>query len=137
MKTTLAHLQLNVAAENLPFYKDLLGFAGWRTIYEEEGMAGFDAGADGSPSLWFIGAANGSKNDYDGAGMNHIGLGAASQADVDAAVGYLRGKGVAALFETPRHRPEFAAGEGQTYYQVMFESPDRILFEVVYTGPKT
>ena len=40
------------------------------------------------------------------------------------------------LFETPRHRPDFAHGEDTTYYQVMFESPDRILFEIVYTGPK-
>jgi hypothetical protein len=31
-----------------------------------------------------------------------------------------------------RHRPEFAQGEDQTYYQVMFASPDRILLEVVY-----
>jgi hypothetical protein len=68
--------------------------------------------------------------------VNHIGIGAESQADVDAVVEYLRDRGVELLFETPRHRPEFSGGEGQTYYQVMFESPDRILFEVVYTGPK-
>jgi hypothetical protein len=49
---------------------------------------------------------------------------------------YLREHNVQPLFETPRHRPEFSAGPDQTYYQVMFESPDRILFEVVYTGPK-
>jgi hypothetical protein len=69
--------------------------------------------------------------------MNHLGIGAASQVDVDAAVAYLAERGVAALFETPRHRPEFSGSEEQTYYQVMFESPDRILFEVVYTGPKS
>jgi hypothetical protein len=28
------------------------------------------------------------------------------------------------------------ASPDKTYYQVMFESPDRILFEVVYTGLK-
>jgi hypothetical protein len=39
------------------------------------------------------------------------------------------------LFETPRHRPEFSS-EDSTYYQIMFESPDRILLEFVYTGPK-
>ena len=54
---------------------------------------------------------------------------------MDATAEYLTKLGIAALFETPRHRAEFSAGEGQTYYQVMFESPDRILFEVVYTGP--
>ena len=40
------------------------------------------------------------------------------------------------LFETPRHRPEFAESDGHTYYQVMFASPDGILFEIVYVGPK-
>jgi hypothetical protein len=51
-------------------------------------------------------------------------------------VTYLKQHGIKALFETPRHRPEFSGSEAETYYQVMFESPDRILFEVVYTGPK-
>ena len=41
------------------------------------------------------------------------------------------------LFETPRHRPDFARSADQTYYQVMFEIPDHILLEVVYTGRKT
>ena len=27
--------------------------------------------------------------------------------------------------------------ESETYYQVMFESPDKVLFEVVYTGAKS
>ena len=61
---------------------------------------------------------------------------APTQADVDATVGYLEKQGVAALFETPRHRPDFATSETDTYYQVMFESPDGVLSEVVYTGPK-
>ncbi|MDO9120413.1 MAG: hypothetical protein Q7U31_01420, partial [Anaerolineaceae bacterium] len=74
-------------------------------------------------------------NDYDGIGMNHLGVSVEKQSDVDETVEYLKAKGVTALFETPRHRSEFS-GEGSTYYQVMFESPDKILFEVVYTGPK-
>jgi hypothetical protein len=57
------------------------------------------------------------------------------QSDVDETVTYLKAHGVPVLFETPRHRAEFSGG-GNTYYQVMFESPDKILFEVVYTGPK-
>jgi catechol 2,3-dioxygenase-like lactoylglutathione lyase family enzyme len=76
-------------------------------------------------------------NDYDGPGMNHLAIGTEAQADVDATVDYLRGHGVELLFETPRHRPEFSRSDDQTYYQVMFESPDRILLEVVYTGPKS
>jgi len=50
-------------------------------------------------------------------------------------VDYLKKAGVPALFETPRHRPDFCSSPDQTYYQVMFESPDRLLFEVVYSGP--
>lgn len=134
MDTRLGHLQLNVGADNLGFYRDLFAFLEWPVIYEGDGMLGV-SGKSGD-SLWFIGAANDSSNDYDGPGMNHLGITAGSQADVDAAARYIDGKGVAALFETPRHRPDFAQSESDTYYQVMFESPDRILFEVVYTGPK-
>jgi predicted lactoylglutathione lyase len=59
-----------------------------------------------------------------------------SQAAVDEMVNYLRKKGIPPLFNTPRHRPEFADSPNDTYYQVMFETPDRILFEVVYIGSK-
>lgn len=135
MQTKLAHLQLNVRPENLPFYKDLLSFLGWQSLYEDDGMVG--VGDAGGASLWFVGRTNEAANDYDGPGMNHLGIGADSQADVDAVVTYLTQRGVERLFETPRHRPEFAGSEDHTYYQVMFESPDRILVEVVYTGPKS
>ena len=57
--------------------------------------------------------------------MNHLGIGTASQADVDAAAAYLVERGVAALFETPRHRPELSGNEEQTYYQVMVRSGER------------
>lgn len=133
MKTRLAHIQVNVDPANLGFYADLMGFLGWDTVMANESMAGY---ASGGSSLWFIGAANGAKNDYDGAGTNHIAIGAESIADVDAAAAHLAAKGVEALFDTPRHRPDFGMGEDQTYYQVMFASPDNLLFEVVYTGPK-
>jgi hypothetical protein len=75
-------------------------------------------------------------NDYDGPGLNHFAIGTETQADEDTTANYLREQGVELRFETPRHRPEFASGEGNTYYQVMFASPDNLLFEVVYTGPK-
>lgn len=134
MQTTLAHLQVNIDSANMGFYKELLGFLGWHTIYEGEGMLGVSAANDAS--LWFVPKLKHAGNDYDGPGTNHIGIGAQSQADVDAAATYLKEHGVTALFETPRHRPEFAGSEDTTYYQVMFESPDRVLFEIVYTGPK-
>lgn len=134
MKTRLGHLQLGIDEANAGFYRDLMTFLGWDVLYDGEGMLGVGSG---EASLWFSTKASEHRNDYDGAGLNHIGINADSQADVDATVAWLAGRGVAALFETPRHRPEFAAGDEETYYQVMFESPDRILFEVVYTGPKT
>ena len=135
MKTSLYHLEVRIDPANSGFYKDLLGFLGWHPLYEGEGVLGM--GAEGSASLWFVPRASAAANDYDAPGVNHIAIGAESQADIDEAARYLAGAGVAALFETPRHRPEFSAGEDQTYYQVMFESPDRVLFEVVYTGKKS
>lgn len=134
MKTSLSHLQINVSQANLPFYRDLLGFLGWTTLMDQDAFFG-SMGSNGA-SLWFMSGASDAKNDYDGPGVNHIAIGAESQADVDATASFLAGRGVSALFETPRHRPEFAWQEGHTYYQVMFESPDRVLLEVVYTGPK-
>ena len=134
MKPLLGHLQINVATANLGFYKDLLSFLGWQTLYEDQTMIGAASAQDSS--LWFVGGAKEVAYDYDGPGMNHIGFGAERQEDVIATARYLEERGIARLFETPRHRPEFAGGEGQTYFQVMFESPDRLLFEVVYTGPK-
>lgn len=135
MHTRLAHIQFNVRPDNVSFYADLMAFLGWSTLYANEGMVGV-AGQSGD-SLWFVGQVKAVENDYDGPGMNHLAFGAASPADVDAAAAYLAERDVELLFETPRHRPEFAESEDQTYYQVMFESPDRILFEIVYTGPKT
>ncbi len=134
MQTRLAHIQFNVRPENVPFYRDLMAFLGWKTLYDNEGMLGVAGKSD--DSLWFIGQVKAVSNDYDGPGMNHLAIGAESQADVDAVAAYLQERGVELLFETPRHRPEFTEREAQTYYQVMFESPDRILLEVVYTGPK-
>jgi len=134
MQSKLGHMQINVDAANLPFYKGLFTFLGWQTIYENADM--YSAHDTNGTSLWFIAAANGTKNDYDGAGVNHLGIGVAEQSDVDKATTYLQEQNVELLFETPRHRPDFSQGADQTYYQVMFESPDRILWEIVYTGPK-
>jgi predicted lactoylglutathione lyase len=70
-------------------------------------------------------------------GVNHIAIATSSQGEVDEAAGYLKNNNIAALFGTPCHRPDFASSESETYYQVMFESPDGVLFEIVYTGPKS
>jgi len=132
MQTSLAHLQVNVSPANLAFYGDLAALLGLSTVYQDDQMLGV-AGQNGA-SLWFVGQARDVGNDYDGPGVNHLGLGVSALTDVDAVTAWLAERGIQSLFETPRHRPEFAGD--QSYYQVMFESPDRVLFEVVYTGPK-
>ena len=133
MKSDLGHLQININTKYLGFYKDLFGFLSWKTLYENENMIG--VGCESGSSLWFCAGLKNLNNDYDGIGMNHLAVSVEKQSDVDQIVGYLNQHNITALFDTPRHRPEFS-GPDSTYYQVMFESPDRILFEVVYTGPK-
>lgn len=135
VQSSIGHMQFNVQPENLPYYRDLLTFLGWQTWYDTPEMVGMGNPSAGT-SLWFSGQCNEVKNDYDGAGFNHLGLSVPNQADVDATVEHLRNLGVTLLFDTPRHRPDFASDEQSTYYQVMFETPDRILVEVVYTGAK-
>lgn len=130
--TGLYHLQVNIRPENQAFYRELFGYFGWTTIYSHPVV--FAARGANNASLWFESIARDVPYDYDGPGVNHIAVGAESVADVDAAAEWLTERGVALLFETPRHRPRFAAA-GADYYQIMFESPDGILFEFVYTGP--
>ncbi|MCP4139717.1 MAG: hypothetical protein GY755_05405 [Chloroflexi bacterium] len=131
IQTTLGHIQLNVDSKNLPFYKELFSFLSLPTIEDNATML---AVGDETFSLWFIGSANDAKNDYDGAGMNHFAFHTQNQSEVDLMVAYLQEKAIAPLFETPRHRPEFSRDAEHTYYQVMFETPDKLLIEVVYIG---
>ncbi len=130
----IGHMQFNVRTENLSFYRDLFTFLGWKLIGEWPGMIGL--GAASGQSLWFGSQVKEVVNDYDGPGLNHLAFAAASVMDVDEAVAWLAKRDVPALFDTPRHRPEFAGDEQSTYYQVMFETPDRILLEIVYIGAK-
>jgi catechol 2,3-dioxygenase-like lactoylglutathione lyase family enzyme len=133
IKSKIGHMQIIIDPKNMPFYKDLFTFLGWSILCDEPGMLG--VGDEQGTSLWLSGPLKENKNDYDAAGMNHLGISVPNQSDVDETVAYLQQHAVKALFETPRHRPDFCSSPDQTYYQVMFESPDRLLFEVVYTGP--
>jgi catechol 2,3-dioxygenase-like lactoylglutathione lyase family enzyme len=135
MQTKLGHLVFGIDDKNRGFYRDLLSFLGWQILYDGEDMLG--AGDSNDVSLWFGSYTKNVANDYDGPGLNHVAISTATQADVDQAAAFLAERGVAHLFETPRHRPDFARDESLTYYQVMFETPDRILVEIVYTGPKS
>lgn len=133
MKSNLNHLQINIDYQNINFYRNLLRFLGWKIIFEDQNIVGFSSGTNGS--LWFVQRQKDFAPDRDGNGVNHIGIGTGSIASVDETVKYLKNNNIALLFDTPRHRPDFSSPK-ETYYQVMFESPDKILFEVFYTGPK-
>ena len=132
MNARIGHLVYSINTSNIAFYRELFTFLGWHVIWEGPDMLG--VGANNS-SIWFGAATKAVANDYDGPGLNHVAIHTETPADVDATVAYLKERGVAALFETPRQRPEFS-GDSNTYYQVMFETPDRLLVEVVYSGPK-
>jgi catechol 2,3-dioxygenase-like lactoylglutathione lyase family enzyme len=133
IQSRFGHIQFNIHPKNIGFYKDLFTFMGWQRLEDEPSIIGF--GPDIFNSFWFFAGANDAPNDYDGPGMNHVGLLVQTQSEVDEMVTYLLERNIKPLFGTPRHRPEFAMNEEYTYYQVMFETPDCILIEIVYMGP--
>ena len=134
MESSLDHVQVNVRVENMDFYKEFMAFLGWNTILEMEGY--FGAGGSSAASLWFAADVKDVPSDYDAPGLNHVGIAVFRQSLVDETIAWLKERGIEGLFETPRHR-EVPGREGDTYYQVMFESPDGALFEVLYIGPKS
>jgi catechol 2,3-dioxygenase-like lactoylglutathione lyase family enzyme len=127
----LNHVQFNVSAGNFDFYRRLLSQLGFEVQESEHYVAGFGNGV----SLWFMPSDVSEQQDHDHRGVNHLGLNAETVAEVDAVAAFLPEIGAEALFETPRRRDDFIGGGETDYYQVMFRSPDGILFEVVYTGP--
>jgi len=134
MHSAWNHVQINIEPGNRAFYKELFTLLGWASWHEDANMLGM--GVEGKGSFWFASAPGKASADYDQLGVNHLGIRTEAQKDVDAVAAFLKQKQVPALFGTPRHRPEFGEGEGQTYYQVMFASPDNVLLEVVYIGAK-
>lgn len=135
VKAHLGHVVFRVQPVHMSFYKDLLAFLGWEVLYDSADMLGVTDSH--GVSLWFGTEVKPVSNDYDGPGINHLAFSVPAQSDVDSTAAYLATHRVELLFETPRHRPEFSHSDDQTYYQIMFETPDRILLEVVYTGPKS
>ncbi len=111
----------------------MLTFLGWKVLHRSDNMLG--CGYLDGTSLWFTNPINQVEND-DGFGMNHIAFHAESIDDVDEAITFLIAKNIPALFDTPRHRPDFSNRPDDTYYQVIFEAPDKILMEIVFIGPK-
>ena len=135
MNSHLYHVQINIDHSNVDFYKNLLKFMGWEVIFEKpNSVIGFKSHTSGD--LWFVQADHLETTDYDAKGMNHISLRVDIQEDINALKDFLESKGTKMLFDTPKHRPEFSDNKNETYYQIMFESPDKILWEVVYIGKK-
>jgi catechol 2,3-dioxygenase-like lactoylglutathione lyase family enzyme len=134
-KSTLGHMVINIQGANQSFYKDLFNFLGWKLLTDHPEVLGIED--ENKVSLWFLNPIKNVVDDYDGIGMNHLAISVPSQDAVDETVVYLQSHDIKTLFETPRHRPEFCGSTDVTYYQVMFEGPDRILFEVVYIGPRS
>lgn len=132
MNSHFYHLQINIDFKNISFYKDLMTALGWSLIFEDEMVAGYKSGSTGD--LWFVKTERPDNSDYDAKGVNHISIRVDQVSDVDQIKNHLEKIGTKMLFDTPRHRPEFATSEKDTYYQIMFESPDKVLFEVVYVG---
>ena len=138
MGSWIHHLLFRIDMANVPFYRDLFTTLGWDVAQEDEDVLGV-VGANGE-LIEFTGTYHPDvTNDYDGNGLNHLAVGVESVADVDAFVAYMAERGIVPLFGTPRHRPDFAkysTAEDGDYYQVMFESPDTILLEVIFAGPR-
>jgi catechol 2,3-dioxygenase-like lactoylglutathione lyase family enzyme len=133
MKSHVGHLQFNIGPGNRGFYSELFAALGWKTLYEDDHVLG--VGSEGGTGLWFTAATSAGSNNHDALGLNHLGIGVETKADVDTMVDYLRERNVGLLYGTPCNRPEFTSGESELYYSVMFDSPDGVLLEVVYTGP--
>lgn len=135
MNSHLYHLQLNIDFEkNSLFYKEFMEKLGWKIIFEDDGMMGYKSS---SADVWFIDADIKEEVNYDAKGMNHLAVKVDKQNDVDEITEFLKKYNIQTLFGTPKHRSEFVQKNEETYYQIMFETPDKILIEIVYIGPKS
>ena len=108
---------VRVRVPQLPIWRALLEELGWSTDCDDSDLLGM-VGADGG-SLWF---------DAGAAGLDHIAVGVASRAAVDAAAAWLVAHDLPLLCG-PQERPDF----GLPYYHVMARV-DGLLIEVVWTG---
>jgi len=102
----------------------------------ERDADGVTAHQDNGQNLWFSPTSlPQEERNWDTPGLNHFAFAAESPVIVDAAVEAIRDLGIEPLFGTPCERPEYS-DEVETYYSLMFATPDRFLFEVVYSGPR-
>ena len=131
MKTSIHHIHLNVssAKKSLPFYKDLLGYLGYRIVDESPEHMGT---SNGTTDLWIVQfRRNRLKCPFHrkDVGLNHIAFRVGSKKAVDQfAQKYLAPREIKPLYRSPRLFPEYRKG----YYALYFEDPDRVKLEVVY-----
>jgi glyoxylase I family protein len=131
VRAQVYHVQINVSDPrvSMPFYRDLLGYLEYRTVYQTETVAGFSGrGAD----LWIIvtdplHAGHGFHRKR--TGLNHVALRVDHRDDVDRFhEDFMAPRKLAPLYRTPREFPEYRPG----YYAVFFEDPDRLKLEIVH-----
>lgn len=131
--TIIGHVALLVhdLSSNKPLYKELFSYFDYIIVNDESWVLGVQA--PNNISLWIMEASEKTTNHRDANGMNHLAFHVSSQEEVDEFVeDFLVPNNITPLFDTPRARTDFTGDKGM-YYQVMFELPGSILFEVVYT----
>jgi catechol 2,3-dioxygenase-like lactoylglutathione lyase family enzyme len=125
------HVQINVLdpSVSFPFYKDLLGYLGYRVVHDGSDVAGF---SNGSTDLWLVATeARHARRGFHRkrAGINHVAFRVQEREDVDRFRDeFLVPRRLASLYGTPREFPEYRPG----YYAVFLEDPDRLKLEVVH-----
>ena len=131
MQSKVSHLVyfLPDFEQNLPLYRQLFAYFGYQTNLDEEDVYGV-VDPEGI-YIYLNPAIKNQSGNYDSGGLNHLAFEVESPKEVDQFIQeFLHPRELQQLFHTPRHRPEFADVEGG-YYQVMFEMPGGLLFEVV------
>lgn len=131
MKSFVYHIQINVTDrdKSFTFYKDFLGYFGYKVTYEGKEDLGT---SNGTTDIWLMETPG--KHKEKGyhrkrTGLNHVAFGVSSKEEVDKFIEqFLKPRKIKPLYDSPRHYPEYEEG----YYAVFFEDPDRIKLEVVY-----
>ncbi len=131
MKSFVYHIEIKVSDSQVsfPFYKDFLGYLGYKISYEDEAILGM---TNGTCDVWIIQTEDKHKlNKYHrkNVGLNHIAFGVYAQGDVNIFVKeFLEPRNIAPLYDSPKEFKEYQDG----YYAVYFEDPDKIKLEVVH-----
>ncbi len=130
MKSTLAHLQINVThpETSLPFYKDLLTYFEYDIIDECSVHIG---ASNGGTDIWIIATDAAFKSTHyhrKQTGLNHIAFRVANEAAINQfQEEFLAPRGITPLYDTPKYFPEYSEG----YYAIFFADPDKIKIEVM------